>query len=276
MQNPDDILTVLVLFQSKLHEAPAFKSLSVARQGIGTRGQLFVYDNSPKRQEIASSEMWNIHYVHDPTNPGVSKAYNEANTYALELGMSWMLLADQDTNFPPHIYHQFRHALLDNPQCTIFAPTLIDDKGIVSPFVQQFHRGRRLKNVRAGKMRLHDTFVVNSGLIISVSSFRAAGGYDERLRLDFSDVNFFQKQKALASHFIVLDAVCRHSLSSSADTQLKDALNRFAIYLEGSRITGRAFGNAILLECYAILRAIRLSWQHRSLRFLSTLFSRAI
>jgi rhamnosyltransferase len=274
VQNSDDILTVIVLYHLNLQDAPAFKSLTAARRPNNVKGELFIYDNSPDRQVIAPTELWNVHYVHNPSNPGVSKAYNEASVHAMSLGMKWMLLADQDTYFPFDIFDRYHLACAEH-HGGLFAPILVDDGGIVSPFTQRFGRGTRLKIHPVGKMNLNDACAINSGLLVSLDLFRKAGGYDERVRLDFSDIHFFQKLKPFTEHFVVLNVVCRHTLSSSPETKLKDALNRFIIYLEGSRITGRAFGNALLYECNAILRAIRLSWQYRSLRFFGTLFSRA-
>ncbi len=274
MQDSDEILTVLVLYNSTLHEAPAYISLSAALHAGNTRGSLFVYDNSPQSQMIGSSDVWTTYYVHDSTNPGVSKAYNAGFTYATARGLRWMMLVDQDTDFPVDIFDHFRRGRLADPQCGIFAPTLVDSAGIVSPFRQRLAGGRRLKTVSVGRIDLGDMYAINSGLLVSVNLFHAAGGYDERVRLDFSDVNFFRRLRSYATYFVVLNTVCRHTLSSSStDTKLKDALNRFIFYVEGSRITGREFGNTMLFELYALLRAVKLSWKYRSLRFFGTLIT---
>jgi GT2 family glycosyltransferase len=256
-----------------MHETSAYRSLSAARKGSNTQQHLFIYDNSPQGQTISLTDSWTIHYVHDPGNPGVSKAYNEACAYAQRHEIGWMLLADQDTSFPEDIFNQYRLARIEDPGCRIFAPTLVDHAGIVSPYRRGIVGGKRLKTVSPGKVTLDDNYAINSGLIINATLFRAAGGYDERIRLDFSDVNFFRKLRPHAAYFRALDVVCTHTLSSSTDTKLLDALSRFIIYLEGSRITGRAFGNSLIFECHAILRALKLSWRYRSLRFFGSLLS---
>src|SRR5205085_854192 len=130
-------------------------------------------------------------------------------------GLKWMLLADQDTYFPVDVFDQYRLACRE-PQGRLLAPVLVDDDGIVSPFRQRFGWGTRLKNQPIGNVNLNNACAINSGLLISVDLFKEVGGYDERVRLDFSDIYFFQKLKSLTEYFVVLDTVCRHSLSSSA------------------------------------------------------------
>ena len=186
-----------------------------------------------------------------------------------------MLLADQDTCFPVDIFDRYHEARRAEPDSHLFAPILVDDMGIVSPFKLGIVGGKRLKSITPGKMNLRETCAINSGLLLSVDLFERAGGYDERIRLDFSDHNFFRKLRPLVSQFITLDIICRHTLSSSRDAKLKDALSRFIIYIEGSRTAGREFGNALLFECYAFLRAVKLSWRYRSFRFVGSLLRSA-
>ncbi len=275
MQNSDDILVVLVLYNTTLNETPAYKSLSAARRTSHAKGHLFVYDNSKEGQSISVTESWEVTYRHDPSNPGVSKAYNQAGAFAAAKGLPWLMLADQDTEFPLNIFTRYIEARIVESECAIFAPLLIDTFGIVSPFRQRFGRGLRQKQISFGKVHFDGLYAINSGLLISSKLFGAVGGYDERVRLDFSDVNFFHKIKSKATYFTVVNAVCQHTLSSSQETKLSDAVNRFTIYLEGSRITGRVFGRSIFFESYAMLRALKLSLRYRSFAFFESLFSRA-
>ena len=48
----------------------------------------------------AELDGFRIHYISDPTNPGVSKAYNVGFELARQLNKKWLLLLDQDTVFP--------------------------------------------------------------------------------------------------------------------------------------------------------------------------------
>ena len=78
MITPDEILTVLTLHEMNLEECPAYKTLSKAMVGTQQKGRLFVYDNSLESQTMPVNSFWMIDYIHDATNPGVSRAYNHA------------------------------------------------------------------------------------------------------------------------------------------------------------------------------------------------------
>src|SRR5579859_1033097 len=90
-----DLMVIIVIYNMKLDESPAFRTLTHALQNSRQQASLFVYDNSSQPQ-IVSSSLWAMTYVHDPSNPGVSKAYNEGFGCAKTQRKKWMLLADQD------------------------------------------------------------------------------------------------------------------------------------------------------------------------------------
>lgn len=73
----NDILVVLVVYEKVISELNLFKNFIATNPDV----EVFVYDNSSKSQSynVHSS---NVHYVHDETNAGVSKAYNEGAKYA--------------------------------------------------------------------------------------------------------------------------------------------------------------------------------------------------
>jgi len=74
----NDTQAILVLYNTKPEHSESFISLSKNLENSGSKMDIVVYDNSPEpvyRKE-ASFEDWNIHYIHDRSNPGVNKVYN--------------------------------------------------------------------------------------------------------------------------------------------------------------------------------------------------------
>ncbi len=95
--NANAILAVLVLYKSRLEDSATFVSLSSSLKNSNAKMDIVVYDNSPTPMVTESehiSDNWRIHYLHDETNPGVSKAYNEGFRIARKLQKRWLLLLD--------------------------------------------------------------------------------------------------------------------------------------------------------------------------------------
>ncbi len=118
----DSLLIVLVIYKMKIGESPAFVSLTRALQFSHQSATLFVYDNSPRPQNIEQNENWKIEYQNDPTNPGVSKAYNEGFTLAKTENKKWMLLVDQDTEFEKDSLLIYKIAVEENKYEKILSP----------------------------------------------------------------------------------------------------------------------------------------------------------
>ncbi len=271
MNTADQILVVLVLYGMKLEESQAFQSLDQALQETDGKGQFFVYDNSLSQSPIPQSR-WPMEYRHDPSNSGVSRAYNKAHEWAVANNFKWLLLADQDTSFPSDIFNQYRGSMESFPRCQLFAPLLIDGAGLLSPFKRRPASGKRLVNISAGLHRLNEIQAVNSGLLISVDLFGVTGGYDKKFHLDFSDFDFLDRAALKTPHLTVIHARCIHQHSDSVPTSLHAAVDRFNGYLKGSGIMA-VRGNAISFRFRALARAIHLSLRHRSLQFISSFFS---
>jgi GT2 family glycosyltransferase len=268
----DQTVVALVLYEMKLEESPAYQSLSRALEQAGGTGYLFIHDNSRESRGLPSQSPWQIEYRHDPSNPGVSKAYNQAHKWAEQHQKIWLLLADQDTSFPLDIFQHYLAAIHSFPDCLLFTPLLKDRKGILSPFRRSTASGRRLNHVEPGLHPLSELQAVNSGLMVSSALFRASGGYDERLPLDFSDFSFFRRVAGLTSRMAVLNATCQHQHSSAPGASLHSATTRFKSYLHGSGIMAEK-GDTFPFRMSALLHALRLTIRHRSLIFIKTLRS---
>ncbi|CAN5308764.1 hypothetical protein BH10BAC4_BH10BAC4_04550 [soil metagenome] len=273
MSVPDEILIVLVIHEMNLAESPAFHSLSKGLSHIQKNGILFVYNNSKVSQAIPDNDQWTIYYQHDPTNPGVSQAYNTAFIKAKQLQLKGMLFVDQDTSFPETIFQQYHQSVKEYPECNVFAPLLVDKRGIISPFQVGLTSGKRLKEYTPGEKNLNETHAINSGLLVTLNIFDKCGGYDERLRLDFSDFNFFKRLQHYTTSIVLVDAECQHEHSSTEKTSIAKAISRFEIYLQGVRIMGNE-SSGFLFQSRALLRALKLSVQYRSFRFIGSFLFR--
>jgi hypothetical protein len=87
-------------------------------------------------------------------------------------------------------------------------------------------------SVPTGTVAFKDACPINSGLLVSVKSFTKAGGYDEPVWLDFSDIRFIEKyRKHYKTFYVMPDLVCRQNYSG-LDTDPEKVFRRFCIYLQ--------------------------------------------
>ena len=268
----DELLIVLVIYEMKLADSPAFISLRRALEFSNRQPLLFVYDNSVQSQVIPKDTQWVIFYQHNPINAGVSKAYNEGAKLAQEKDKKWLLLGDQDTEFPIHLFNRFNRSVNNQTQ-ELYVPIMNDAKGIVSPFRYQWGRGMRVNSLHEGVHSFTGYRFINSGMLISTSLFNRCGGYDERFPLDFSDLAFINRIIIHQNEFMLVDINCNHRLSALFDSPTQ-ALIRFKAFATSSRLFGQENGTSWLQEVQLFLRAITLSIRFMELKFIFIFFKR--
>lgn len=233
----ENILPILVLYKQNLRDSISLKALSDHLTKNGKKLDLFVYDNSPFPSELSQFEFkqFNICYIHDKMNSGVSKAYNSGARYAAKINKTWLLLLDQDTKFPENFITDYLTAVEKNPDIPIFCPILQTQYGhIMSPCLYIRKRGVWVKHIKQGILNFNKYSPVNSGLMIYLEAFNKAGGYNESVRLDFADFQFIEKIRNYYSRFFLIDMVCIQEFSGfEKDVSVLES--RFRLYCEGAR-----------------------------------------
>jgi len=266
----EDTLFVIVIYNCVITQSIAFQSLRKA-DALSHPKDVFIYDNSLSPQAVPSGNE-RIHYHHNPLNAGVSAAYNEGSRKAKQFHKKWLLLMDQDTDFPGNAWNKYEQGILNYPDKRVFVPTLIDGHQIVSPFRLRWGKGIKIDNRQPGVHSFRHLCVINSGLLISSELFEAAGGYDERFPLDFSDVIFIERLSAITPEFIWINATCIHSLSSQQDKNATTSvvLNRFKKYSAAAALLKKISRKKTLLSFILLPRAFKLGLMKKDFRFLST------
>jgi rhamnosyltransferase len=266
----ENLLIVLVVYEMKIHESPSFNSLIKASSRKPTT--FFIYDNSKIFQPIPSTHCAIICH-HDPTNPGVSKAYNEGYKIAKSSTKKWLLLADQDTEFPVNIFSDYSNAIKNYPDTKVFAPVLSDSMGLVSPFQLLWGKGRRIKEIKSGRHHFEKHKIINSGTLISTEAFENAGGYDERFSLDFSDVSFSDRLIVNDPSFVLITSQCKHNLSATKEEKdLSKELARFTLFCDAVRLYKKTSVRFISIPWIVLPRALKLCVRMKSIDFLKIAF----
>jgi rhamnosyltransferase len=262
----ENLLIVLVVYEMKINESPAFNSLCKASPQRPIT--FFIYDNSQYPQSIPTTN-WAITYYHDQSNPGVSKAYNEGHKIAKSLNKKWLLLADQDTEFPVNIFSDYSNAIKNYSTVKVFAPSLFDSVGLVSPFQLLWGKGRRIKEIKSGEYSFEKYKIINSGTLISAEAFENAGGYDERFPLDYSDVSFSDRLMVNDPSFVLITSRCKHNLSATKEEKdLSKELARFKSFCNAVRLYKKISVRFVSISWIVLPRTLKLSFEMRSSEFL--------
>lgn len=221
------ILLVIVLYNRRLWDTPAYRSLIAMYNA-----EVYIHDNSPLPQHQASEFPVSWKYVPDTTNPGLSKAYNAAATYARQQGYPWILLMDQDTEFPAGILEEYLQTILAYPDIKLIVPVVrVSDTKFMSPVRVHCQMARLATHVPTGIIDMRAYSPINSGMAIEVKAFLSVNGYNEKVRLDFSDYQFIERFRQKYAECYVLTSVCQQEFSDIVQTS-RQKIDRFILFCD--------------------------------------------
>jgi len=262
----NDILAVMVAYNADLSESETFTSLTDCLITYNLSMDIVVYDNSLKPVSLgdfATCENWLITYVHDKSNSGVSKAYNTAFSFAQKNNKKWILLLDQDTIFPVKAIPAYIEALTAHPSEHLFVPALVVGQKLISPCRYYFKRGFRLKDISPGIHSIQHKTILNSGICISASAFQKLNGYNDKIRLYFSDLDFIERYSRLFGSFCLIDLQCSHKHDCDSG-DFENISNRFRLYCEGARQSSHNVRSLIIFFIMLFFRSIKYSIRYHS------------
>ena len=269
----EGLIAIVVIYNMELAHSKTFQSLNKALKKKNQILDLMVYDNSPNKQfhtEEFQLESFHVFYVSDINNPGVSKAYNTGFKRAESMGKKWMLLLDQDTDFPENVFDKYLEAIQQSPKIKLFAPTLRTQHLIFSPSKYFLKRGFHLKVIKPGIYDLNSIVPVNSGIMIDRIVFGEVGGYKEDVKLDFSDFQFLQRFKKHYRNFAVIDLVCQHGFSNIDLVDIENMEKRYAYYCEGARNSIESPSDRFIFPMISLMRGLKLTLRFKSTTFIKT------
>ncbi len=259
----------MVLYKEQLSSTLTWKTL-LADCVQSDRISLYVHDNSPCPQTVSTPLC--VRYHHDAENCGLSVAYNQAAQYAHENGYEWLLLLDQDTTFPAGALDAYLETVdTQGGKSQVFVPQLVYQQAS-----RPFSPVRMSSCMYAQGIFLDEGFhawgrysVVNSGLCVHTSVFRAAGGYNEKVRLDFADFQFVERLRRVTSGFFRIGIVAEQAFSNE-QCEVESLLSRYRLYIESAYHCEKASFGKRLGFFYVVLRhTLALIVRTKSLSFLS-------
>lgn len=267
MKENNKILYVLVIFGCTVEQSRSFQTLIAHHKDEVCN--TFIYDNSP----IVQTTGYKVAaYVHDISNSGLGKAYNEACNFAIANGYEWLLLLDQDTNFPYNALQYYKKAI--SVKSEMIVPRHKVSNGFyLSPTPYKMKTSKLQIQAPVGLVNFKDYAPINSGMMVTAKSFMKVGGYDETVWLDMSDICFIEKYKKYYSSFYVMPEVICQQAFSGFDVNPQKIFKRFCIYLECSRNFPRStFVDTLSLLITTLRPTLSRTLKERSLRYLNAYF----
>lgn len=210
MNNSPKLLIVTVLYKCSLSNSATLVSLAEQKLPPG-RACYLLYDNSPAPAYPKLLPHWL--YVSDPSNGGLSRAYNCALAEARRQRCAWLLLLDQDSTLSQ-----------DFLDCLLMAIDTqeTDDVVAVAPRVKMGNR--QLSPLKPGILRTRPIEVqnavvqgwllgVNSGLAVKAEFIDSIGGFSHEFWLDYLDHWLFRKIYESGQKVFVSSSTIQHNLS---------------------------------------------------------------
>lgn len=269
MRKIKDILFILVLYKRSITESETYQSILKELEEQKVSVSFYVYDNSPEPQYLTSNDHVTFHYEHDATNSGVSKAYNHGVDLAIKNNIKWVVILDQDTQFPSGFLSHYTDVIKNtNEGDSLYTPILLDNNKLLSPCRYILHRGFHLneKDLIVKRIKIKNKSFLNSGVMIKAKKVEEIGGFDESL-FYYSDHDFFYRSVKFISYTNILEVVLEHSLSSSVNVDSPQTLQRLRMLKAASFIMAKKHKSLFPIFWF-YLRAIKLALKNKKLIYI--------
>ncbi len=211
-----ELFVVIVVYKLDFTTSSSYLSLEKCAAKLDEKLDVLIYDNSPIGfQGELDSKVLSLIYKHDPSNSGVSKAYNVGASLANVMNKKYLMLLDQDSVFCSDYLSGVAKTISKNPKDDIFSPFVWhkNEDALISPSYYKNFRGKLMKmDMHQRYLAIEGVSMINSGMIISLKLFDTVCGFDERIHLDFSDHEFFGRASKHVKHIVMVPVYLYHSL----------------------------------------------------------------
>jgi len=140
--------------------------------------KLYIFDNSVPSSIDPLNDLAHLkiqyEFITTGTNEGISKRLNEAAHKAIQEGYDFLLTMDQDSSFEPGVFEQYLQ--------------LVDAYG--KEQVAQFGVNCDPKHIAISGVPFNVNSLITSGTILNLTIFKNIGNFDEKLFIDFVDVEY--------------------------------------------------------------------------------------
>jgi rhamnosyltransferase len=163
--------------------------------------KLYIFDNSEPSSIEVQKDLANLkipfEYITTGTNEGISKRLNEAADKAIQEGFDFLLTMDQDSSFDSGVFDQYLR--------------LVDDYD--KEKVAQFGVNCDPKHIPISDIPFNADSLITSGTILNLAVFQKVGKFDEKLFIDFVDVEYSLRASYMGYQNIIFsNVIMKHAL----------------------------------------------------------------
>jgi len=227
-------LVLVVIFRKKLNESKTLNSL-LRCQEFGKSLEVMVWDNSPIPAEEGEIDSFRkggsfcFEYVSTPENLALSRIYNSVILKRLKLGIDFLVLFDDDSDFGPDYFREIIEASQANPSIKLFLPIIRNNGSIASPAWLVFFKSIPFFEKKKGLVSSRFLMAINSGMAIRAGYLREKfDGYDENLKFYGTDTYFMERFSRKEKKAFVIRAEIDHELTySKSNLDNEEFLRRY-------------------------------------------------
>jgi len=156
------------------------------RRVVGQVGRVIIVDNSeraPGRQSLRGIDPGTVELIENGGNEGVARALNQGLRRAVQLGCTWVLTLDQDSEIDPGLV-QALVALYD--RCPFR-----DRVGLIGANARSKHSGRLAVRCREPQREYVEVkTTITSGSLMALSAYRAVGPFRDDFFIEGVDLEY--------------------------------------------------------------------------------------
>lgn len=214
----EDIIVIVVLYGTDVNSSLTLKSLDAIYDNT-SKLDVLIYDNNLHSNDWNENKFgnWNVIYIHDGRNLGLSFAYNVGLQEAIKRQKRWILLLDQDTMLTKGYLSELLDVLHNNTLDKVGAvvPQLVWKGKRLSPVLNRSKQNVWWFQKRITSPGCYDGYITafNSGTLASVDFLTSIGGFSVKYPLDRLDYWYFGQIYENGLSTYVLDAKLEHDLS---------------------------------------------------------------
>jgi GT2 family glycosyltransferase len=207
-----DVYFVVVLYNCKITESAACRSLLSMHMPNGVRLRGLIYDNTPNITAENKNISDRVEYCSTGVNNGLPAAYNDGIRRGAECGAQYIMLVDQDSTITTEFLEAAAQAAKHpSAEQVVWVPHIIASNRHISPY--KFN-AFGLPTFAYDLSRTPAAyFAINSYSIISLRFLRQIGGFDEFYWLDGLDSWFFSRVARMGHKVGVIGVDVTHHLS---------------------------------------------------------------
>ena len=166
---------------------------------------IYIVDNSDLSNEsvfLNSSFKNKLSYVFNNGNLGIAKALNIGCRMAINAGVEWVLTMDQDSNFSV-LNNQMISSIsnANDAKIALYYPDYLIDDLVYDRYIKENNE---------------PIVVMTSGNVINLNIYNTIGGFEDKLFIDYVDIDYCLKIKKAGYKISNLPgAVLKHELGQS-------------------------------------------------------------